>query len=99
MSLDLYDVWYLVVGFLLANGVPHFIFGRAGKVFRSPLGQRSAPKVNVSWGLSNFLAATLISAALAYLNLYDGYSLLFLFVGFWVVVLMFGTSIKRFMND
>ncbi|HYC26716.1 MAG TPA: hypothetical protein VEB67_01695 [Nitrososphaerales archaeon] len=99
MSLDLYDVLYLVMGFLLANGIPHFVFGRAGKVFRSPFGQKSTPKVNVAWGLSNFLAATAIAAVLASLSLYDSFSLLFLFLGFWLVVLMFGTSIKRFLNE
>jgi len=99
VSLDLYDVLYLVMGFLLANGIPHFVFGRAGKVFRSPFGQKSTPKVNVAWGLSNFLAATAIAAVLASLSLYDSFSLLFLFLGFWLVVLMFGTSIKRFLNE
>jgi hypothetical protein len=99
VALDLYDAWYLVTGFLLANGVPHFVFGRAGKTFRSPFGQRSAPTVNVLWGISNFLAATVIAAALRSLNLYDSYSLAFLLLGFWLVVLMFGTRIKRFLNE
>jgi cobalamin biosynthesis protein CobD/CbiB len=96
---NIYDAWYLIIGFLLANGVPHFVFGRAGKVFRSPFGQRSAPSVNVIWGASNFLAATIIAAALVFLNLYDSYSLAFLLLGFWLVVLMFGTGIRRFLND
>lgn len=50
MALDLFDVWYFIVGFLLCNGVPHFVFGSAGRVFRSPFGQRSPPRVNVLWG-------------------------------------------------
>ncbi len=99
MSLNLYDAWYLVIGFLLANGIPHFVFGRAGKAFRSPFGQKSPPKTNVAWGTSNFVAATIIGAGLSYLNLFDTYSLAFLFIGFWLVVIMFGTSIKRFLND
>ena len=87
------------MGFLLANGVPHFVFGRAGKIFRSPFGQRSPPRVNVAWGLANFLLATAIGAALAYLDLYDSYSLLILLLGFWLMALNFGFSIKRFMNE
>jgi hypothetical protein len=36
--------------------MPHFVFGRAKKIFRSPFGQKSKPNVNVMWGLANFLA-------------------------------------------
>jgi len=25
--LDLYLIWYFIIGFLLGNGVPHFVFG------------------------------------------------------------------------
>ncbi len=88
-----------MVGFLLGNGVPHFAFGAAGKVFRSPFGQRSAPRTNVLWGLSNFVLATLIVAGLVLLNLYSSYALVALLVGFWLTMLMFGTGIKRFLNE
>lgn len=88
-----------MVGFLLGNGVPHFAFGAAGKVFRSPFGQRSAPRTNVLWGLSNFILATLIVAGLVLLNLYSSYALVALLVGFWLTMLMFGTGIKRFLNE
>ena len=99
MALSLYDAWYFVMGFLLANGVPHFTFGRAGKLFRSPFGQRSPPRVNVAWGAANFAVATLIGLALAYLGLYDSYSLVLLLLGFWLMVLNFGFSIRRFLNE
>ncbi|MDG7012052.1 MAG: hypothetical protein JRN11_00615 [Nitrososphaerota archaeon] len=99
MSLDLYDLWYFVMGFLMANGVPHFVFGRAGKIFRSPFGQRSPPKTNVAWGGANFVLATVIGLALAYLGLYDSYSIVLLLLGFWLMVLNFGFSIKRFLNE
>jgi hypothetical protein len=97
--LDLFVIWYFVTGFLLGNGVPHFAFGAAGKVFRSPFGQKSSPRTNILWGLSNFIVATIIVLALAYLNLYDSYSLLALLLGFWLTMLMFGTGIKRFLNE
>ena len=99
MALDLFLIWYLIVGFLLGNGVPHFVFGSAGKVFRSPFGQRSSARTNVLWGLSNFIAATVICAGLAVLGLYDIYSLPVLLVGFWLTMTMFGTGIKRFLNE
>ncbi len=96
--MDLFLIWYFILGFLLGNGVPHFAFGAAGKVFRSPFGQRSSPRVNMFWGLSNFVAASLIALGLAALNLYDSYSLAVMLVGFWLMTLVFGIRIKQFLN-
>jgi hypothetical protein len=99
LAFDLSLIWYFVMGFLLGNGVPHFAFGAAGKVFRSPFGQRSSPRTNILWGLSNFAAATIIGVALAALGDYDSYSLIVLLLGFWLMMLMFGTRIKAFLNE
>jgi len=99
MSLQLFLIWYFIIGSLLGNGVPHFAFGSAGKIFRSPFGQRSSPRVNIIWGLSNFIAATIISIGLSILNLYSNYALVALLAGFWLMMLMFGTGIKRFLNE
>ncbi len=99
MAFDLFLFWYLIIGFLLGNGVPHFTFGAAGKIFRSPFGQKSSPRTNVLWGVSNFVAATIIGVALAALGDYDSFALPVLLVGFWLTMLMFGTGIKRFLND
>jgi hypothetical protein len=99
LDFQLFLVWYFVLGFLLGNGVPHFAFGAAGKVFRSPFGQKSSPRTNVLWGLSNFVLATIIAVSLAILNLYSAYSLVALMIGFWLMILMFGTRIKRFLNE
>lgn len=96
---ELFLFWYFVMGFLLGNGVPHFAFGAAGKVFRSPFGQRSSPRTNVLWGLSNFVLATVIAAGLIALNLYSNYAIVALLLGFWLMMLMFGTGIKRFLNE
>ena len=95
----LFLIWYFILGFLLGNGVPHFVFGAAGKVFRSPFGQRSSPRTNVYWGLSNFVAATVIVVGLVALKLYSNYELAVLLVGFWLTMLMFGFGIKRFLNE
>lgn len=99
MAPDLFDAWYFIVGFLLGNGMPHFAFGRGGKIFRSPFGQRSPPRVNVLWGVANFVLATVLGLLLTYLGLYDAYSLLSLLLGFWLMVLQFGVGMRRFLND
>ncbi len=51
------------------------------------------------WGLSNFVAATVIVVGLVALNLYSRYSLIAMLLGFWLMMLMFGTGIKRFLNE
>lgn len=99
MALQLFLFWYFVLGFLLGNGVPHFVFGAAGKIFRSPFGQRSSPKTNVLWGLSNFVMATIIVAGLIALNLYSSWALVAMLAGFWLMMLQFGFGIKRFLNE
>lgn len=99
LALELFLVWYFVVGFLLGNGVPHFVFGSAGKVFRSPFGQKSPPRTNVIWGIANFVVASLIAGALSALNLFSGYALLALLLGFWLTMFMFGARIKHFLSD
>lgn len=99
LQLQLFLIWYFIVGFLLGNGVPHFAFGAAGRVFRSPFGQKSSPKTNIVWGLSNFVAATVIVSGLIILNLYDSYSLAVMLLAFWLTMLMFGTGIKKFLNE
>jgi hypothetical protein len=98
LALQLFLSWYFVIGFLLGNGMPHFAFGSAGIIFRSPFGQRSPPRTNILWGLSNFVLATIIAGGLVALNLYSNYALLALLIGFWLMVLMFGTGIRRFLN-
>lgn len=82
----------------MGNGMPHFAFGAAGRIFKSPFGQKSKPRTNVLFGLANFMAATIIVAGLVVFNLYDGYALPVLLVGFWLMVLMFGFGIKKFLD-
>lgn len=98
MALALFPIWYFLMGLLLGNGVPHFAFGAAGKIFRSPFGQRSKPRVNVLWGLSNLVLATLIAIGLVALNLYNGYSLLAMLLGFWLMMLGW-LRIKNFLGE
>ena len=52
---------YFFAGALLANGVPHFVEGIAGRRFQSPFASppgvgESSPVVNVVWGLANLAA-------------------------------------------
>jgi cobalamin biosynthesis protein CobD/CbiB len=98
-SPGLYEVWYLLAGFLMGNGVPHFVFGRAGKIFRSPFGQRSSPSTNVLWGMANFVLAAIVVATLGFLDLASGFSPALLLLGFLLAVVMFGTGMKRFLNE
>lgn len=99
MEIQLFLIWYFLVGFLLGNGVPHFAFGAAGKILRSPYGQRSSPRTNVIWGLLNFVVATIIADWLIAFNLYSSYSLVAMLGGFWLMMLIFWTGIKRFFNE
>jgi hypothetical protein len=96
---DLSLVAYFIVGFFLGNGVPHFAFGAAGIVFRSPFGQRSPPRTNVLWGLTNFIAATIIILVLVDLSYYSGWAWVAMLAGFWLTMVMFGTGIKRFLSE
>lgn len=50
-------VMFAVAGAAFLNGMPHFVAGTAGRVFRSPFGRYSAPRTNVLWGLANFVVA------------------------------------------
>jgi len=96
--MDLSPLAYLVAGFLLGNGMPHFIFGSAKRVFKSPFGQRSKPEVNVLWGLANFIVASGIVATEIYWKNANGLSIVFILAGFWMAVLMFGFSMERFLG-
>jgi len=50
-------------------------------------------------GLSNLILATIIASGLAVLDLYSDYALAALLIGFWLIVLMFGTGIRRFLSE
>ena len=98
MALELFFNMVFYNGIPASNGVPHFVFGAAGKIFRSPFGQKSKPRVNILWGLSNFVLATIIAIGMIVLNLYSSYALLAMLLGFWLTMLMFGSGIKRFLE-
>lgn len=86
---------YALAGFLLGNGFPHFIFGVSGKLFRSPFGRKTKPRVNVVWGLVNFIASSGLALFLSQTALTTSHAIYFL-VGFWLAVAMFGLFIKQF---
>lgn len=90
--------WHILVGFFFGNGMPHFLFGVAGKLFRSPLGANSSPKVNLYWGLINFVLGTVVAVFLAAgtstMASWNGF-----FIGFWLVVAMFGFFMGHFRGD
>jgi hypothetical protein len=56
------DIAYFFGGALLANGVPHFVSGVAGRAFQSPFAKPpgkglSSSTINVLWGFLNFVLA------------------------------------------
>jgi len=93
------SLWYLLIGFLLSNGMPHFLFGSAGKIFRTPFGRESSPRMNVSWGLFNFILATVLVWWRVSAQSPEKSDLVFLLVGFWLVMIMFGISLRKFISD
>ena len=96
--MHIYYIWYFLIGGFLANGMPHFIWGISKVVARSPFGQQTKPKINFYWGLANFIAATALSFWQIYEKTYTGSALVFLLIGFWLMVAQFGLGIKKFLN-
>lgn len=92
-------IWYFVIGNLLANGMPHFIWGRSGVVARSPFRQRTAPVLNLGWGLANFVAATALVGWRMRTEAPSRRSMIALLLGFWSTVGMFGAAMGRFVNE
>ncbi len=97
--MHLYFIWYFLIGGLLGNGMPHFIWGLSDTIARSPFGKQTKPKINLSWGLSNFIAATLLSLWQINDKTFTGSALIMLLIGFWLMVAQFGFGIKRFLNQ
>lgn len=91
-------LWYLVIGFLLGNGMPHFVFGAAGEIFRSPFGAESSPTTNVIWGLVNFVAATALLWWRSAVRPVSRGDVAFLLIGYWLAVAMFGLAIEQFLS-
>ena len=86
---------YLAAGFLLGNGFPHFAFGVAGQIFRSPFARQTEPNINIAWGIGNFIVG---SAILFWLSRkeFNPKMVMFLLLCFWLAVAMFGLFIKDF---
>jgi hypothetical protein len=97
MNLSL--IWYFLIGALLGNGFPHFIWGVSKTIARSPFGQKSKPIVSLRWGLSNFIVATILSIWQVSQNTVTRVSIIALLIGFWLMVAQFGFGIKRFLNE
>ena len=89
-----FSVWHIVIGFFFSNGMPHFIAGAAGKRFRSPLGPNSTARVNLVWGLTNFVLGTAL--VLWQSPTPDWQSFL---LAYWVVGAMIGVGISHFEGE
>lgn len=51
---------YFFTGVVLANGVPHVIWGVTGRSHLTPFGRNSPAVVNVVWGFMNFVGGYLL---------------------------------------
>ena len=98
MDIDLNYFWYFLIGGFLANGMPHFIWGVSKTIARSPFGQKTKPVVNFSWGLANFITATVLAAWQISASNFSGGAIIALLIGFWLMTATFGFGIKRFLN-
>ena len=50
---------FFLSGLFGANGIPHFVKGITGQQHMTPFGKPSSAVVNVIWGVTNFLLATM----------------------------------------
>ena len=50
---------FFLSGLFGANGIPHFVKGITGQQHMTPFGKPSSAVVNVIWGVTNFLLATI----------------------------------------
>jgi uncharacterized membrane protein HdeD (DUF308 family) len=82
---------YVLVGFFFSNGWPHYIAGLAGKRFRSPLGPDSSARLNLIWGIANFVLGTVV---LVWNGLNPEWQAFL--IGYWLIVAMFGFGIRHF---
>jgi hypothetical protein len=90
---------YALIGFLLANGLPHLVAGAGGQIFRSPFGRYSRPKINLAWGLANFLTAIVLLTWRLTLDKAAPGQIIALFVGVALGYAMFGFAANRFFDD
>ncbi len=90
---------YVIIGFLLANGLPHLMAGAAGAVFRSPFGRYSKPKVNLAWGLANFLAAIVLFTWRLSVDTAAHGQMVAIIVGITLGYVMFGFAANRFFDN
>ena len=49
---------FFLAGLFGANGIPHFVNGITGQQHMTPFGKPSSAVVNVIWGITNFMLAT-----------------------------------------
>jgi hypothetical protein len=92
-------VLFAVAGIALLNGMPHFVAGSAGQVFRTPFGRYSSAQTNVAWGLGNValgVVLVFVRLALGDPQLVD---MVWFIAGALAVVAYFGFRARRFVDD
>ena len=87
---------FFVIGALFINGLPHFAAGSAGLPFRLFSADAAAPKLNVIWGMVNFIAATILLTWRISVETVGRGEVIALVVGLWAGILMFGAAAAWF---
>ncbi|MFJ3385247.1 MULTISPECIES: hypothetical protein [unclassified Curtobacterium] len=92
-------VLFAVAGLALLNGMPHFVAGSAGLVFRTPFGRYSSARTNVVWGMANFVIAIgLLFGRTAVVGPTSG-DIVWFVVGALVSILLFAFRAADFFDD
>lgn len=92
-------VLFAIAGFALTNGMPHFVAGLGGRVFRTPFGRYSSPRTNVAWGMTNFVIAIgLLFGRTAVADPTTG-DIVWFVVGALLSILSFAFGAKGFFDD
>ncbi|SBN62589.1 hypothetical protein GA0004736_1492 [Curtobacterium sp. 9128] len=92
-------VLFAIAGFALTNGMPHFVAGLGGRVFRTPFGRYSSPCTNVAWGMTNFVIAIgLLFGRSAVADPTTG-DIVWFVVGALLCILSFAFGAKGFFDD
>ncbi len=93
------QVFSILAGIFITNGIPHFVNGISGKQFHSPFAKppgkgKSSPLSNVIWGLINFLIGFILINFIDQLKI--GINLNFIL--FMLGVIFVSINLSRFFN-
>jgi len=97
----LHDLSYFFGGMLLANAVPHFVWGISGRPFQTPFARPrgeglSSSTVNVLWGFVNIVLAYALVVRVGNFDVRDAQTMIALGLGAFVLSLAMAKHFGRF---